>query len=455
LVKASSGLSVVVRSVVVVAITPAPDTAPAAVLGSVRDLLLGVWERLPAGWSDDELLEGMSAVQRARGVLDALEASMLAEVDVRELPRKRLQWGSTADWFTHLTGGFKRDGRRKVRHARLLTSDYAATLEAVRDGATSMPQAATICDAVETLPTNPALRAEAEQVLLKDSRTLTATELARAGRHIAAVVDPDGEERAVEAALDREERAAHLNRHFSVVPDGAGGVRLKGYGSVEDGEVLRAALLPQTKPQPAADPDDPTCETEKDPRDHGARMWDALVATAQHSLDTELPPDSHGTVPRVVVTTTLDNLQQRLGQAAWTETGLDLSVAAVRRLACDAQVIPGVLGADGQVLDVGRAQRLVTMAIWIALILRDRHCAFPGCTRPPSMCHAHHITHWADGGPTSLANLVLLCGEHHRAIHHTPWQVRLALDGGPEFLPPPRHRTQTEQTWIRHRPRRE
>jgi hypothetical protein len=218
--------------------------------------------------------------------------------------------------------------------------------------------------------------------------------------------------------------------------------------------VLRAALLPLTKPAPSVDPDDPTCETERDPRDHGARLWDALVQTAQHSLDTDFPPESHGTRPRVVVTTRLEELVAGLGDAGPTETGLELSVAAVRRLACHAEIIPGVLGADGQVLDVGRAYRLVTVAIWIALILRDKHCAFPGCTRPPSMCHAHHIVHWVDGGPTSLTNLVLLCGEHHRVIHHTPWEVRLSPDDGlPEFLPPPR-RDGHQQGWTRHRPRR-
>ena len=387
------------------AITPAPDTAPAAVLAAVRGLLLEACDRLPAAWSDDELVEGMTELQRARGALDALEVSMLAEVDVREIPRRRLCWASTADWFTHLTGGFRRDGRRRVRHARLMTTDHTDTLVAVRDGRTSLPQAGVVCDAVETLPTNPALRADAQRVLLEQTRTLTATELVRAGRHLAAVVDPAGEERAVEAALDREERAAHLNRFYSIVPDGAGGVRIKGYGSTEDGEVILAALLPLTRPAPAVDPDDPAGEAERDPRDHGARMWDALVRTAQHALDTELPPESHGTRPRVVVTTSLDALRRRLVEAGQTETGLDLSVAAVRRLACDAHVIPGVLGSDGRVLDVGRAHRLVTTAIWVALVLRDQHCAFPGCTRPPSMCHAHHITHWADGGPTSLANL--------------------------------------------------
>ncbi|WP_146053575.1 HNH endonuclease signature motif containing protein, partial [Amycolatopsis lurida] len=54
----------------------------------------------------------------------------------------------------------------------------------------------------------------------------------------------------------------------------------------------------------------------------------------------------------------------------------------------------------------------------------------------PKNCHAHHIHHWADGGPTDLRNLVLLCGFHHRLIHHGDWEVRMAADGLPEFIPP-------------------
>jgi hypothetical protein len=115
-------------------------------------------------------------------------------------------------------------------------------------------------------------------------------------------------------------------------------------------------------------------------------------------------------------------------------------------MACDADLIPGVLGADGALLDVGRAQRLVTAAIWIALVVRDQHCAFPGCRRPPVMCHAHHIQHWIDGGPTCLENMVLLCGAHHRIIHSTPWQVRLhQADRRPEFQAP-----RTDH-WVRDR----
>src|SRR5919204_4974945 len=75
--------------------------------------------------------------------------------------------------------------------------------------------------------------------------------------------------------------------------------------------------------------------------------------------------------------------------------------------------------------------------IWAALVARDRGCANPGCTRPSAWCQAHHIRFWGDGGDTKLDNLVLLCGEHHRVVHHHGWDVRIGPDGHPEFLPPP------------------
>jgi hypothetical protein len=179
-------------------------------------------------------------------------------------------------------------------------------------------------------------------------------------------------------------------------------------------------------------------------------MWDALVHTAQHALDTDLPPDSHGAPARVMVTTTLQSLRDGLADHAVNE----LSVATIRRLACDAEIIPAVLGTRSEPLDVGRPTRLVTPAIWAALVLRDRHCAFPGCHRPPLMCHAHHIVHWINGGETTLSNLVLLCGHHHRTIHHSPWKIQINPDDHqPEFLPPPT--PGIERHWIRYRPRRE
>ena len=282
------------------------------------------------------------------------------------------------------------------------------------------------------------------------------------------VVDPDGAERKARKELERRGTRRPPSAGSSpITDDGAGGVRLKGRGTVEDAAIIKAALLPLTKPAPAVDPHDPDGRRSSSVRDHGARLWDALVQTAQHALDTDLPPDAHGARPRLAVTTTLEALQRedRLGHPRPPTTGRSADhrrrrpplPATVRRLACDADLIPVALGTRGEVLDVGRTHRLVTPAIWTALVCRDQHCAFPGCTRPPVMCHAHHILHWADGGTTALVNLVLLCGHHHRTIHDTPWQVRLNPDDGrPEFLPPPKPgRHHPAPDWIRQRPRRE
>jgi hypothetical protein len=95
-----------------------------------------------------------------------------------------------------------------------------------------------------------------------------------------------------------------------------------------------------------------------------------------------------------------------------------------------------VLGAESQPLDIGRATRTIPNHIRKALIIRDGGCAFPGCGRRPRQCQGHHVTHWADGGPTSVDNLVLLCGHHHRLIHHSRWTVKIN-DGKPEFAAGP------------------
>lgn len=432
---------------------PSPPS-PAAVLESAGADVAALQTRLWAGVVDAELLDAVEALVTLTSQAAAVRAQLLAEVDRRELPRKQLSWTSTHDWYAHLAGVTVGEARRAVLHAHALTTEREATFEALATGTISSVQAGIVCDGVDDLPSSPRLRDDAERALLDQARHLNGTELRKAARHLAEVVDPDRSEREAEAALAREERAAHLGRGFVILEDGAGGVRIRGRGSVEDGAIIRSALLPLTKPAPAVDPDDPDAP-ERDPRDHGARLWDALVEVAQHSLDTDVQPTAHGARPRVGVLIDLESLRTGLGPAAVIEDGLRLSVAATRRLACDADVIPVCLGSEGQVLDVGRAQRLVTAALWVALVVRDRHCAFPGCTRPPVMCHAHHVRHWADGGATALDNLVMLCGAHHREIHGSPWEVRIsAVDGRPEFRPPPRRRDDPPpQEWIRHRPR--
>jgi hypothetical protein len=118
-----------------------------------------------------------------------------------------------------------------------------------------------------------------------------------------------------------------------------------------------------------------------------------------------------------VVLIGLEPLTNAVRGAGTTLTGQDLSPATVRKLACDASIIPMVLGSDGQPLDVGRTKRLVTPALLAALWVRDKACTFPGCGRPPNWCDAHHVRHWINGGETSLTNMALLCAHHHTYVH--------------------------------------
>jgi hypothetical protein len=173
-----------------------------------------------------------------------------------------------------------------------------------------------------------------------------------------------------------------------------------------------------------------------DVRSPAQRRVDALVEVCRLASASGGLPDNGGDRPQIVVTIDFEKLREQVGAGIFDD-GSGLSPAAARRLACDAGIIPAVLGTTSQVLDLGRHSRLATGPLRRALVLRDRGCAFPGCDRPPRWTDAHHIQHWSDGGPTDLSNLVLLCCYHHRLIHRLEWQVRInPKDGMPEFTPP-------------------
>ncbi len=428
------------------------EAGPAAVVASAKAVLAGLDEVLWAARDAGDLLDVTVELERLRSHLAAVQARVAVEVEASEAARAA-GWVSPGDWLTQVAGGRRGHGQRLLRTARGLCGDRTATLVALAAGEVSPEHAEVIVAVVDRLPVDPSLREEAERALLDQAASLNASELRRAGEHLLEVLDPGGSARAEEAALDRLERSAHLGRFLSIAEDGLGGVRVRGRGTAEDAAIIKTALHALAAPLPGTDPD---CgEAGRDTRDHGARCWDALVETCLEAQECAgLLPEDHGARPRVTVTVTLEQLRTGLGTAL-LGTGEDLSASAVRRLACDAGVIPAVLGTVGEVLDVGRTQRLVTPAIWKALVLRDGHCRFPGCRRLPLACDAHHLVHWADGGGTSLDNLVLLCRAHHTLLHATPWQARLnPVDRRPEFRPPPSRRARPPDAhppddWIR------
>ena len=105
------------------------------------------------------------------------------------------------------------------------------------------------------------------------------------------------------------------------------------------------------------------------------------------------------------------------GGTGTTLSGDVLSPGVVRRMACDAEIIPMVLGGDSEPLDVGRSRRLFTRAQRLALAVRDKGCSWAGCTVPASWCDAHHVVHWRHGGHTSVSGGALLCPKHHTEVH--------------------------------------
>jgi hypothetical protein len=222
--------------------------------------------------------------------------------------------------------------------------------------------------------------------------------------------DPAGY--AAEQAQGVEERT------FSMSSGDGGRVWVRGMLDAEGGAVLRTALEPLAKPVGKGDD-----------RKLGRRFADALVELAGHSLDNGLVPRRATQRPHLQVTTTLETLLQRAGAPAGDlEFSLPISAVSVERLSCDCNVTRILLGADSQVIDVGRSRRVISPAQRRALNVRDKGCRWPGCDRSASYTSGHHLVQWTKGGPTDLDNLTLLCRRHSFGVPAT--QSREVLRAG-------------------------
>ena len=157
--------------------------------------------------------------------------------------------------------------------------------------------------------------------------------------------------------------------------------------------VLEAALGPLSAPRPV--------DGEPDLRGADRRRGDALVSLVRRAV---AAPEGVPTAAKaqLFVTVDYDQLKDRLGAGTTVggpDAGTLLAPETVRRIACDADLLPVVLGTDGQVLDLGHTRRLFTPGQVKRLWLRDGGCTYPGCSMPPQWTDAHHLLHWADGGP--------------------------------------------------------
>ena len=412
-----------------------PDPATAAVgvacaaLDAVRDTEF--W-KIP----DPDLLVLAQGLERVSRLVYAAQVHLTGEIDTRGIADKHgcTSTGALLRQALTISAG---DARARVNTARAVLPRESPTgmdLDpvlpllgaALADGVIGLEQTRIIVATMKGLPArvDPETRDLVQKTLVEAGITTEPAPFAEFARMIALTCDPDGTldepnpTDKVELTLGTRNPVTGLTRFTG---------RLDDYGV----EVLGQATDGLAAPQPGVD-------GTPDPRSAATRRGQALVEALHRYLDVGDVPIQGGERPHITLTMDYADLQRAVG-AATLEHGGPISAGQARMLACDARIIPAVLGTRSQVLDVGAAARLFPTAVRRAITLRDKGCVWPGCDRPAGWCDAHHVRFWADGGPTSRDNGVLLCRRHHSEIHTGHWQIRWATDGIPEFVPP---------TWV-------
>jgi Domain of unknown function (DUF222)/HNH endonuclease len=389
------------------------------------------------GWSlrDAQVLTLADAATRLVAQVEATRARIVAECARRGLP-KAAGSPSVAAWLRARQGLSPRAARQVQTLADGLYGPAVGSgghrmevvAELLSEGAMHAEQAVAAAQVLDEAPpaAGPATKVDAERMLVEHAARIDAVGLRRLGAHLWAVLDPDAADAEEARRLAAQEARAAARRRLSFMRYGDGSTGISGCLPDADAALVRKAIDPLAKPCPASD-------DEPDPRTATQRNADALVDLAHRALDTGMLPESGGQATQVVVT--VDEHADR----GVLDDGTALSTATTSWLACDAELIWAIRNSVGLITKLGRTRRYFTGAARRAVILRDGgRCAFPGCDRPASWCHVHHIVRWKDGGPTDPDNGVLLCGWHHRLVHHTDtWGVVADTDGHPSFIPPP------------------
>lgn len=370
-----------------------------------------------------ELADLVVQLEKVANRLDAAQVTSLQQAET-SLCRTLLAARTTHGWLKTAADVPSWVGRARLELAHQLDT-RPATAAAFSAGEITMGAATAVCNAIEALPASvpAAMTSEVEDLLLKAASQSGSRAVTRTAMNITYRFAPD--------VLEEQESAARQNRFLSLTTHADGTVGLRGLLDKEAGALAIAVLGPLAAPRPAVD-------GVPDPRDSGDRHVDAFVQLCQ--IATPDLPQVRGERPNVALTMSLESLEAKAAGATgcapgMLDTGISISIEAVRRVLCDANVIPIVLGSQGEPLDVGRLTRVIPTAIRRALVARDQGCAFPGCDRPPSWCDAHHCKHWADGGDTAVCNLCLLCSYHHDVVHHDGWDITM-INAMPWFIPP-------------------
>jgi len=355
--------------------------------------------------------------KRLRVAMDKLECEFSTEIRASQVSGDNLTGGcpTVVTWASRLCGMSATSVADRLCVGKELES-LPKIAEALRSGEISYQSTALLCHLRDQLGDQREYFVEEE--MLEHARNHSVGSLrylCRLARHIA---DPDG--------FFNEAEADFTRRRLEISQIGDGTFCVDAILDPECGAKLKTALESLAK---RLGPDDD--------RSHKQRMADSMGELVTHAMDAGRLPRRHSVRPHINLTTTLEGLKNAVGApAADLELSLPISTRTLERLACDC-TMSRVLLADSQVIDVGKATRVVSAPTMRALRTRDRGCRWPGCDRQVNWSSPHHIIAWSRGGPTNVPNLVLLCYFHHRLVHEGGWQVvRVRRDF--KFVPPDR-----------------
>lgn len=400
------------------------------VMPDLRDAvrsLIGATDDADSVWrlGEDEIAEGLSAVGQLRQLLDLAEVTLVREGLERGLPAQD-SW-SAHDWVSRAEAERAPvpDGRQVARVVRLAKGEprVAAVTEAFTAGDLPLGKTDQLVrfEAHVSRVADPQELSDAMDALLEGARdTVIATGPEGRGPHkrvrglsskeLAVAIDRAGRLLTSDEELEREDTKAKAGRALYRREGPAGLTTYKVTLDPEGAAVIDGALAALSAPVKGPD-------GARDERPAAQRRADALVEVVRRGVSSpgEAPKSDKA---QVHVTIALSDL---MGHGAHgcgvTMTGQVLAPSVVRRMACDAGIIPVVLGGDGEILDLGRSVRLFTPGQRRAVWLRDGGCTYPGCTMPPQWCDAHHVDWWSRGGASDIDNAALLCQRHHTRVH--------------------------------------
>jgi hypothetical protein len=334
-------------------------------------------------------------------------------------------------WLAHHTRTDDGPRRADLRLGEALAQRWLRVGAGLAAGAVNRAQAQVIVRALDDLDLTdlePGIVVRAEEHLVELAARFSPKRLRILGRRILDIVAPEIGEAREGRALELEEQRAWAETSLTFHAAGRGLTRIEGVVPDATAHRLRTYLEALTSPR-----HDSAVNGEGDRLPIHRKRGQAFC-TLLEAIDPEQLPRHGGDATTVMVTVTLEALQTELAAAGLLGSDDErIRASEARRLACNAKIVPAVLGGKSEILDLGRGARIFSAAQRKALRLRDKRCQAEGCETDGTWCEAHHLKAWSLGGATDLTNALLLCSFHHHRAHDSRYEHSSTSSGELRF----------------------